>query len=343
MYRSLTSRPPQFSVPFEIRSCELRDVDPSSQQIHVEESVPVVLHHVRRNVQLYLLVLPVTVYFIVVNYLPMPGLYLAFTDYKFALGVFRSPFVGLENFRYAFEAGVMSRLLRNTILYNVAFYFVNLALQLGTAILLTFLYSKAFRKISQQLILLPHFLSFVFVGTIAYNLLNTDVGIVNSVLRTLGAEPVQFYTSRHVWPFLIVGFHAWKTVGYGSVIYLAALTGIQPELYESADIDGASVTQKIRYITIPGVKGTIIILMLFAVGRILNGQFELFQNLVGNIGPLYETTDIIETFVYRQITTTFDIGLGSAMDLFKSFFGFVLIVTVNAITKRATHGEHRLF
>jgi len=297
----------------------------------------------RRNYQLVLMVLPITVYFIVVNYLPMPGLYLAFTDYKFSHGIFGSPFVGFENFRFAFEAGVMTRLVRNTILYNLAFYFVNLVLQVGTAVFLTFMYSKAFKKLTQQIILLPHFLSFVFVGTIAYNFLSTEIGIVNGIIERLGGEPIQFYTQRQLWPFLIVGFNAWKSVGYGSVIYLAALAGIGPELYESADIDGASVTQKIRYITLPGISSTIVILMLFAVGRMLFGQFELFQNLVGNIGPLYETTDIIETFIYRQITTSFDIGLGSAMDLFKSTFGFLLIVVVNSITKRVSHGEHRLF
>ncbi|MFP4376925.1 MAG: ABC transporter permease [Spirochaetales bacterium] len=301
------------------------------------------LARLRKNYQLVLLVLPITIYFIVVNYLPMPGLYLAFTDYKFSQGIFGSPFVGLENFRFAFEAGVMSRLVRNTILYNLAFYFVNLVLQVGTAVLLTFMASRVFKKLTQQIILLPHFLSFVFVGTIAYNFLSTEIGIVNGIIERLGGAPIQFYTQRHLWPFLIVGFHAWKSVGYGSVIYLAALAGISPELYESADIDGASVAQKIRYITLPGISSTIVILMLFAVGQMLFGQFELFQNLVGNIGPLYETTDIIETFIYRQITTSFDIGLGSAMDLFKSTFGFLLIVVVNGITKRVSHGEHRLF
>ena len=301
------------------------------------------LTRLRRNYQLVLMVLPITIYFIVVNYLPMPGLYLAFTDYKFSKGIFASPFVGLENFRFAFEAGVMSRLVRNTILYNLAFYFVNLVLQVGTAVFLTFMYSKVFKKVTQQIILLPHFLSFVFVGTIAYNFLSTEIGIVNGIIERLGGAPIEFYTQRYLWPFLIVGFNAWKSVGYGSVIYLAALAGISPELYESADIDGASVTQKIRYITLPGISSTIVILMLFAVGQMLFGQFELFQNLVGNIGPLYETTDIIETFIYRQITTTFDIGLGSAMDLFKSTFGFLLIVLVNSITKRVSHGEHRLF
>ena len=301
------------------------------------------LQRLRKNYQLVLLVLPITVYFIVVNYLPMPGLYLAFTDYKFPKGMFGSPFVGLENFRYVFEAGVMSRLVRNTILYNIAFYFVNLGLQVGTAVFLSFMHSKVAKKVMQQIILLPHFLSFVFVGTIAYNLLSTDIGIVNGVIERFGGAPVQFYTRRNLWPFLIVGFNAWKTVGYGSVIYLAALAGVSPEIYESADIDGASVAQKVRYITLPGIASTIVILMLFAVGQMLFGQFELFQNLVGNIGPLYATTDIIETFIYRQITTTFNIGLGSAMDLFKSTFGFLLILVVNTITKRVSRGEHRLF
>jgi putative aldouronate transport system permease protein len=301
------------------------------------------LSDLRRHYQLYLLVAPITIYFIVMNYLPMPGLYLAFTDFKFTRGILGSPFIGLANFTYAFEAGVMGRLLRNTILYNLAFYIVNLVLQVGVAVFLTFMHGKYFKKTTQQIILLPHFLSFVFVGTIAYNFLSTDIGIVNGIIERIGGEPVQFYTNRVVWPFLIVGFNAWKSLGYGSVIYLAALAGISPELYESADIDGAGIWQKIRYITLPGIRATIIVLMLFAVGRMLNGQFELFQNLVGNIGPLYATTDIIETFVYRQITTTFDIGLGSAMDLFKSLAGFILIVTVNEITKRASNGEHRLF
>jgi putative aldouronate transport system permease protein len=283
------------------------------------------------------------VYFVVNNYVPMAGFYLAFVDYKFPLGIFRSPFVGLANFEFVYKSGLMLRLVRNTVLYNIAFTIVGITSELVIAIFLTEMSGRVFRKISQQVILLPHFISFVIVGTIAYNYLNTDYGIVNTIIERFGMEPIEFYTNAEVWPFLIVLFREWKSIGYGSVIFLAALSGIDPGLYESADIDGATIMQKIRHITIPSVTGTIVILVLFSVGRIMQGQFELFQNLVGGIGPLYETTDIIETFVYRQITTTFDLGLGSAMGLFKSSVGFLLIVTINWITKRATHGEHSLF
>jgi putative aldouronate transport system permease protein len=301
------------------------------------------LQYLKKHYQLFLLLLPATVYFIVNNYIPMAGFYLAFTDFKFPLGLFGSPFVGLENFKFIYESGLMLRLVRNTILYNLAFTVVGISSELVIAIFLSEMYSRFFKKISQQVILLPHFISFVIVGAIAYNYLNTDYGVVNTIIKGLGFEPISFYSNKKIWPFLIVVFREWKSIGYGSVIFLAALSGIDPMLYESADIDGATMLQKIRHITIPSVKGTIVILLLFSVGRIMRGQFELFQNLVGGIGPLYSTTDIIETFVYRQITTTFDLGLGSAMGLFKAIVGFVLIVTINTITKRVTRGEHSLF
>ena len=298
----------------------------------------------REHKTYYIMLIPLVVFFTLFNYLPMAGLYNAFTDYDFSKGLF-SPFVGLKNFEFLFKGGwdsIVWKLTRNTLLYNVAFIVLGNICQIAMAVLLRELTFKKFMKTSQTLMFMPYFVSMVVVGSIVYNLFNYKYGVFNNVFTSLGFERFDFYQSPEVWPFIIVLIEIWKGLGYGTVIYLASIMGIDESVYEAAYVDGASKWQRIRYITLPLLKPTVIILVLFAIGGIMRGQFDLFWNIIGNNGLLLNATDIIDTYVYRSLTVNFSLGLGTAAGLYQSIFGLVLVVTVNAIVRKVDR-ENSLF
>lgn len=287
-----------------------------------------------KNRTLWLMMLPVMLYFIIFSYIPMAGIWLAFTKFDFRLGFFKSPFVGFKNFSYLFKSGILARLLRNTILYNIAFLIGGNLAQMVSAVFLSDLKNKHFVKISQNIIFLPYFISWVLVGLFSYALFNVDNGVINSMLRSFGLSEYNFYLKPKAWPAIIIFFQIWKGLGYGSVIYLSVISSIEQDVYESARIDGATKWQQVRYITLPMVKPTFILLVMFNLGSILKGQFQLFYQLVGNNGTLFNMTDIIDTYVYRSLTVNFDIGMGSAAGVFQSVFGCILVLLVNAIVRK---------
>lgn len=286
---------------------------------------------------LYAMILPAIVYFFIFSYLPMCGVYYAFINYNYVGGLFHSPFVGLTNFKYFFHGGLSSpvwTLTKNTILYNIVFIFLGNALECIVAILLTELSGRIFRRVSQSVILLPHFVSYVVIGTIAYNLFNYEFGALNTLLKSMGSEPMNFYSMPGIWPFIIVIFHLWKGIGYGTIVYLAAIMGIDGEIYEAAKIDGSNIFKEIKYITLPLLKPTFIMLVLFNLGGIMRGQFELFYQLVGKNGQLFSTTDILDTYIYRALTGNFNVGISTAAGLYQSVFGLVIVMFTNHIVKR---------
>lgn len=190
---------------------------------------------------------------------------------------------------------------------------------------------------------LPHFVSAVLIGLIAYNILSYDYGLLNSLLRTLGFEPFKAYSSPEAWPFIIVLTYLWQSTGYGSIVYFAAIMGLDNEIVEAAEIDGANAFQRIRYIILPWLKPTFIILLLFSLGGILKGNFGLIYNLVGaNNTALYATTDIIETYVFRSLMTNFNFSMGSAVSLYQSLFGFFIVLGANWLVKKLSP-ENSLF
>ena len=276
---------------------------------------------------------PSIIYFIVFAYIPMCGIWLAFTKFDFRLGFFKSPFVGLSNFTYLFKSGIFTRLLKNTILYNLAFLLAGNVMQIICSVFLSELKNRRFVKLSQSLIFLPYFISYVLIGLFSYALFNVDNGVINTILRSAGLDEYNFYLKPEAWPFIIVAVQVWKGLGYGSVVYLSVISGIDQEIYESARIDGATKWQQITKITLPMIKPTFVLLVMFNLGSILKGQFQLFYQLIGNNGLLYNATDIIDTYVYRALTVNFDIGMGSAAGVFQSVFGCILVLTVNAIVK----------
>ena len=288
----------------------------------------------KRHYLLWLMITPALLFFIIFNYLPMIGVYFAFTRYDFNLGYFRSPYIGFENFAYLFKSGILTSLTVKTLLYNLAFILCGNLCQVICALFLNDLKSKKFVRTAQTIIFLPYFISMVMVGMFAYNLLNIDNGFINTLLRTLDQEKFNFYMTPSVWPFIIVIIHVWKGLGYGTIIYLSALTGIDPELYDAARIDGAGKWGQIRYVTIPLLKPTVILLILFSLGSIMKGIFELFYQLIGKNGVLYEATDIIDTYVYRSLMVNYNIGMSSAAGLYQSVFGFALVMTVNWLVRR---------
>ncbi|ASA25852.1 ABC transporter permease [Paenibacillus donghaensis] len=283
---------------------------------------------------LLLMLLPAVAFFVLFAYIPMAGIIIAFKKYDYAGGIFGSAWNGLDNFRFFFESGDAWRVTRNTALYNIAFIVVNNVLQIFTAIMLFEVGGKWFRKITQSALFLPYFISWVVVGAIAYNLLNYDIGTVNALLRGIGLQPIDIYNTPSYWPYILVLVSAWKSLGYGTVMYLAAISGIDTEMYEAAEIDGANIFQRILKVTIPNLYPTIIILVLLAVGNIFRGDFGMFYNMVGNNGLLFSSTDVIDTFVFRSLITSNDIGMSAAAGVFQSVLGFVTIMTVNYAVRK---------
>jgi len=294
------------------------------------------------NRLLFLMLLPTVLFFLINSYTPMVGVYYAFTRFDFNTSLFNSQFVGLQNFEFLWRSGILTRLTINTIGYNIAFILLGNVLAIALAILLSELRVKWFKKLTQSIMFLPYFVSFVILSVIVYNVFNFESGFLNSFLAKLGSEPLDVYNMPWVWIFLIILFYLWKNLGYSMVIYLASITGISDEYYEAAKIDGANIFQRIWYITVPMLKTTFVMLLLFALGSIMKGQFDLFYQLIGNNGVLYNTTDILDTYVYRSLKVTFDIGMSTAAGLYQSLFGFILIMTVNTIIKKI-NDEYALF
>lgn len=287
-----------------------------------------------RSRTLLLMCLPAIIFFFAFNYMPLPGIWVAFVRYNYRKGIFGSDFIGLDNFKFLMTSGKLLELTRNTVLYNLVFILLGNFLAVFVAILLNEMRSKYFKKVSQTIMFLPYFISQVLVGILVFNLLNYDTGFVNGILTSLGLERWQPYADPKVWPVILVIVYLWQQTGYNSVVYFAAIMGIDGEIIEAAKVDGANGFQKIRYIILPSLKGTIVILLLFALGGIVKGNFGLFYNVVGSNPMLYSTTDIIETYVYRATVVDFNFSRASAVGLYQSVIGFIIVMTVNYIVKK---------
>lgn len=292
--------------------------------------------------QLVLLLTPMLLYFVVFHYIPMIGHMLAFVEYRYDTGIFRSPFIGLKNFEYLWKSGKLASLTWNTVFFNFIFLVVNRASQVALAVMITETGLKAFRKISVSLIFLPFFVSYIIVGAIAYSFFNFEHGLLNSFLAGAGLSPVDIYGSPNLWLVIIPFFHWWKWVGYGTIIFVAAISSIPSEQYESATIDGAGVVQRIRYITIPFLMPSIVTLTLLNIGQIFRGQFELFYQLIGRNALLFDRTDVIDTYVFRSLIANFDPGQAAAANFYQSVLSLVTVLAVNALVQRWRR-EYALF
>jgi putative aldouronate transport system permease protein len=278
---------------------------------------------------------PTILYFLIFAYLPMPGIYVAFTNFNYARGIFGSPFVGLDNLKFITMSGKLGLLIRNTVVYNLAFLVTSHVLQITIAILLNEIRNKKFRKLSQSFLILPNFISYVLVGLFSFALFNSTNGILGDILEGFGKTDVSVYNMPSAWPAILVLVNLWKGAGYGSIVYFAALTGMDHEILEAAQVDGASTLQRIRYITLPSLKPTVIILVLLSIGGILRGNFDLFYNMVGSSNVLlHGSTDVLETYVFRAMTNNFQFSTAAAVSFVQSVFGFILVLITNAIVKK---------
>lgn len=292
------------------------------------------LYDIRKNPMLLCMMIPSVVFFIIFSYIPMVGVYYAFTNYNVRGGLFGSPFVGLNNYKFLFQSGRIWSLTANTLIYNVIFIVMGTVLKVAFAIMLAEMQNKVLKKVSQTLMFMPHFVSMVLVGTIAYSLFKFDNGFINTMLVSMGMERIDFYGTPWIWYIIIPLVEAWKSVGYGTVVYLSAIMGIGDDMYEAAELDGASFFQQVRYITLPCLRPTIVILFLMGLGGIIRGNFDLFYQLVGNVPLVRSTTEIIDTYVFRAATESFDISRGTAVGLYQSLVGMLMVLGSNWIVRR---------
>lgn len=290
---------------------------------------------IKKHWMLLLMLLPATIYVIIFSYIPMTGIVLAFKKYQYKGGIYGSPWVGLQNFKALLISGKLGMVTRNTLLYNIAFIFLGVIFEMGSAILLNELANKYFKKIAQSLMFLPYFISWVVAGAIMYNIFNYEKGVFNHLLTMFGAQPFDLYNAPGAWPIVLILLKLWKQTGYGSVVYLAAITGLDQGMFEAASIDGANAWQKIRYLTIPSLKPTVMVLVLLGIGNIFRGDFGLFYQTVKSSAILQPVTDVIDTYVFRLLINNSDIGVSAAAGLYQSVLCFATITICNRLVKKA--------
>lgn len=292
------------------------------------------LSNIRKHWLLLVMLLPAVAYVLVFSYAPMSGLVLAFKKYQYRGGIYHSPWNGLDNFRALLISGKLGMATRNTILYNLGFILLGVVFEMGSAILLNELLCKPFKKTSQTLMFLPYFISWVVVSAIVYNVFNYERGVVSNLLKALGSQPFDLYNTPKAWPAVLIALKLWKQTGYGSVVYLAAITGLDQEIFEAATIDGANAWQKVRHITIPMLLPTMMIMVLLGVGNIFRGDFGLFYQTVKSSAILQPYTEVIDTYVFKLLITDGNIGVSAAAGLYQSVLCFITINVCNLLVKR---------
>ena len=284
---------------------------------------------------LYLMMLPALLYLLINNYIPMAGMVIAFKKLNFAKGIWASPWAGLKNFKFLFASRDAWVITRNTLLYNVAFILVNMVVGIAIAILITEVRNTKLKKVYQSAILLPFLMSMVILSYIVYALLSAENGLVNnSILPLFHIDSIQWYQEPKYWPVILIIANCWKGVGYGCLIYIASLIGIDPSFYEAARLDGASKWQEITKITLPSLVPTIITLLLLSIGRIFYSDFGLFYQVPMNSGVLFPTTNVIDTYVYRALIEQGNISMSSAAGVYQSLVGFCVVMLSNWIVRR---------
>lgn len=299
------------------------------------------LKFVSRNGELFIFSLPAIIYIFVMSYVPMFGVIIAFKNYVYDKGILGSEWVGFKNFKFLFESENAYRITRNTVLYNLGYMFMTTVFSLAVAILLHEV-AKKWLKIYQTAMILPFFLSWVVVSYITMAFLDHQNGFLNGWLEGLGFERVQWYFKANVWPYILNAVHLWKAIGFSALVYFAGILGIDAELYEAAKIDGAKRWQMITNVTIPQLTPLIIILLIMSIGNMFRGDFGLHYFIPNNNGMTYATTDIIDTYIYRALSELGDVSMASAVGLYQSVVGLILVVLAN-YTVRKINEENSLF
>jgi len=300
------------------------------------------IREIKKNVHLYILALPGIIFLIIFAYIPMAGHLIAFKDYSFQKGILGSPWAGLKNFKFFFTSPDWLLVTKNTLVLNAYFIIFSMLIAVLSALLINEISGFYIRRISQSVMLFPHFISWMAVSLMAFSMLNTNDGLINRMLMNFGKHGVSWYSSPQYWPFILTFMYVWKRSGYLCVIFLAAITSLSTEYYESAEIDGASKFQQIVHITLPLIRPTILVMLLLAVGRIFYGDFGMIYSIVGDNGTLYPTTDVIDTYTFRALRRIGNFSMASAVVLYQSLLGMVTVILFNWIARRVEE-DSRLF
>ena len=293
----------------------------------------------RRFLPFYFMALPGVIYLVINNIMPLFGLQIAFKRFNYGKGIWGSPWTGLKNFEFLFSSDSAWRIIRNTLMYNVVFILLGILVGVTVAILLNEVRQKRALKIYQTSILLPYLMSMVIVSYLAYVFLSTETGVLNGLIRQMGGSNIWWYNEPKYWPFLLTLIQLWKTLGFNMILYYSSLVGFSRDYYEAAELDGATKWQQIRCITLPLLKPTIITLLILQLGQVFRSDFGLFYQVPMNQGALFEVTDTIDTFVYRALLKTPNIGMSSAAGFIQSVVGFLFIVTANGVIRKLSPGE----
>lgn len=289
---------------------------------------------IKRYIPVYIMALPGLIYLFINNYMPLPGLILAFKKYSTKKGIWGSPWIGFKNFKYLFKTQDAWIITRNTLGYNTLFIIFNVVVSVAIAIILSELTTRK-KKIYQSTILLPHFLSTVIISYLVFAFLSAENGFLNNgIFPLLGIRAVSWYNEPKYWPFILVFVQTWRSVGYSCIVYLSTILGFDREIYEASAIDGASKWQQIVKITLPLLKATIIMMILLAIGRIFYSDFGLFYQVPQRSGILLSVTQTIDTYVYRGLLERNDMPMATAAGVYQSLVGFVLVMSANLIVRK---------
>lgn len=292
------------------------------------------IKNIKMTLALFSMMIPGMLYLIINNYIPMGGLVIAFKDFKYNLGIWGSEWCGFKNFTFLFKTRDAITIIRNTIGYNLVFIVLGNALAVTVAIMLNFVKGKFSKKVYQTLILIPYLISMVIVSYVVFGFLSTSNGVLNSVIRVITGHSINFYSETKYWPFILTFVYLWKNFGYSSIVYYATIVGIDSSLYEAAAIDGANRWEQVIHIILPGLKTTIITLVLLALGRVFYSDFGLFYQVPMQSGLLTSVTDTIDVYVYKGLTQLNDVGRAAAAGFVQSVLGFILVLTANFVVRK---------
>ena len=300
----------------------------------------------KKTLMLLSMVAPGALWLLLLRYLPMGGIILAFKNYKiypkdptFLNNLIHSKWVGLDNFKFLFTTGDSWVMIRNTLAYNIVFIILGVIIPVAFAVMMSELSKKFVAKTYQTLMFFPYFLSWVVVSYFLNAFIDAQYGLIPMAQRAAGETAVSWYTTPGPWPYIIVFANLWKNVGYSTVLYLAAITGIDQTQYEAAAIDGASKWQQILHVTLPNLRTMIAILFILNVGKIFNADFGLFWNVPMQNGALFSVTQVIDTYIYRVLMNTGNIGQSTAAGLLQNIVGFICIIGANAVVKKIDSGS----
>ena len=294
---------------------------------------------IRTNIIAYIMAVPGIIVIFAFSIVPLAFIAIAFQRYNAVMGFFHSPFVGLDNFKFFFSLGdKVWQTLFNTVYLNILFISTGVVMQVGVAILINEVKNRAFKRIVQSIFFFPYFLSWVVISSIIYGLLSTEYGSINTLLLSIGKDPVRWYAKPEYWRTILVLTRIWKFTGYGSIIYLAAISGFDPSCYESAYVDGANKAQQIFHLTLPLLKPTIVIMVLLSIGTIFYGDFGMIYAIVRDVGPLLAKTEVIDSYVFRTMRTEMSFSMPTAIGLCQSIMGMITILASNHLMKKINDG-----